>query len=310
MFSFYRKVTILLVGYFVLGPSDLYKIVKEVGKFIQNIRTFSTDLTTSFESNMESQLQLQEIRKAQQELTDAFSFRRSINIDEEAEAFSNEPVVNAAPTAASASSSSSSSSQIGSRKIRRRVKKRVAPAEIVPDLEMPSKIDDQSQSISAAEAAKIEKEFEKYTSDVTDEYINPKIEKEFEKYSSDVTDEYINPKNTAEKSTSWFSEPDAASTSRFQQQLSGNWNEQILANEDKLSPIATVMNKIALLEKEKKAAMIRLEEEFAQRKALEDKYYQEQRALLEEASFQIQEEVILGPTSGKAWKNTIAMISY
>lgn len=270
------------MGYFVLGPSDLYKIVKEVGKFIQNVRTFSTDLTTTFESSMESQLQLQEIRKAQQELTDAFSFRRSININEEAEAFSNEPVETAAPAATAAAATSASPSQIGTRKIRRRVKKRVAPVETVPDLEMPTTKEE--PSISASEAAEIEKEFEKYTSDVADEYISPKATA------------------TAEKDKDWYSEPDATSTSRFQQQLSGNWNEQILANEDKLSPIATVMNKIALLEKEKKAAMMRLEEEFAQRKALEDQYYQEQRALLEEASFQIQDELILGPKSGKAWK--------
>jgi Sec-independent protein translocase protein TatA len=262
------------VGYFVLGPSDLYKIVKEVGKFIQNIRTFSTDLTTTFESNMESQLQLQDIRKAQQELNDAFSFRRSINVNEEADAFSNETVETVAPPASAAASSS----QIASKKIRRRVKKRVPPPATVPDLEMPSPTED--ASLSALEAAEIEKEFEKYTSDVTDDYIRPKA--------------------TAEKADAWNSEPDAGATSRFQQQLSGTWNEQILENEDKLSPIATVMNKIALLEKEKKAAILRLEEEFAQRKALEDRYYQEQRALLEEASFQIQDELILGPKSGKA----------
>ena len=62
------------MGYFVLGPSDLYKLVKEIGKFIQNIRTMGTDLTTTFENNMESQLQLEELRKAQRELNDAFSF--------------------------------------------------------------------------------------------------------------------------------------------------------------------------------------------------------------------------------------------
>ncbi len=223
---------------------------------------------------MESQLQLQDIRKAQQELNDAFSFRRSINVNEEADAFSNETVETVAPPASAAASSS----QIASKKIRRRVKKRVPPPATVPDLEMPSPTED--ASLSALEAAEIEKEFEKYTSDVTDDYIRPKA--------------------TAEKADAWNSEPDAGATSRFQQQLSGTWNEQILENEDKLSPIATVMNKIALLEKEKKAAILRLEEEFAQRKALEDRYYQEQRALLEEASFQIQDELILGPKSGKA----------
>ena len=71
-----------------MGPSDLYKLVKEVGKFIQNVRTLGNDATKAFESNMESQLELQELRNAQRELNDAFSFRRSINVDAESEAFS------------------------------------------------------------------------------------------------------------------------------------------------------------------------------------------------------------------------------
>ena len=36
---------------------------------------------------MEGQLQVEEIRKAQRDLNDAFSFRRSINVDQEEEAF-------------------------------------------------------------------------------------------------------------------------------------------------------------------------------------------------------------------------------
>ena len=75
------------MGYFVLGPTDLYKLVKEIGKFVQNFQTFTSEATASFENNLESQLQLEEIRKAQRELTDAFSFRRSINVDEDTEAF-------------------------------------------------------------------------------------------------------------------------------------------------------------------------------------------------------------------------------
>jgi Sec-independent protein translocase protein TatA len=65
-----------------LGPSDLYKLTKEIGKFIQNIQTLGSDLSTTLETNMESQLQLEDLRKAQRELTDAFSFRRSINVDD------------------------------------------------------------------------------------------------------------------------------------------------------------------------------------------------------------------------------------
>ena len=56
--NFFTQATILLVGYFVLGPSDLYKLVKEIGKFIQNVRTLGTEATKTFENTMESQLEL------------------------------------------------------------------------------------------------------------------------------------------------------------------------------------------------------------------------------------------------------------
>jgi Sec-independent protein translocase protein TatA len=77
----------LLVGYFVLGPSDLYKLVKEIGKFIQNVRTLGSEAAKSFEGTMENQLELTELRKAQRELNAAFNFRRSINTDELSDAF-------------------------------------------------------------------------------------------------------------------------------------------------------------------------------------------------------------------------------
>ena len=77
----------LLVGYFVLGPSDLYKLVKEIGKFIQNVRTLGSEAAKSFEGTMENQLELTELRKAQRELNAAFNFRRSINTDESSDAF-------------------------------------------------------------------------------------------------------------------------------------------------------------------------------------------------------------------------------
>ena len=52
--------------------------------------------------------------------------------------------------------------------------------------------------------------------------------------------------------------------------------------------MAMVMNKIALLEQEKKATLQRLEEEFAQRSQLEKEFYEEQRRLLEDAATQVQ----------------------
>mmetsp|Transcript_14840 Transcript_14840/g.17037 ORF Transcript_14840/g.17037 Transcript_14840/m.17037 type:complete len:237 (+) Transcript_14840:183-893(+) len=79
--------TILLVGYFVLGPNDLYKLTKEVGKFVQNFRTLGSEASKTLETNLESQLELEEIRKAQRNLNDAFSFRRTINVDDDDEVF-------------------------------------------------------------------------------------------------------------------------------------------------------------------------------------------------------------------------------
>ena len=75
------------MGYFVLGPSDLYKLVKEIGKFIQNARTLGAEAAKSFEGTMEDQLELKELRRAQSELNEAFGFRRSINTSEFGEAF-------------------------------------------------------------------------------------------------------------------------------------------------------------------------------------------------------------------------------
>eukprot|EP00804_Cyclotella_cryptica_P009922 CCRYP_017356-RA/>CCRYP_017356-RA protein AED:0.34 eAED:0.36 QI:0/0.5/0.33/1/0.5/0.33/3/1222/192 len=63
----------LVVGYVILGPSELYKLVKEIGKFIQNFRTLGAEATKSFEATMENQLELTELRKAQRELNEAFS---------------------------------------------------------------------------------------------------------------------------------------------------------------------------------------------------------------------------------------------
>jgi len=321
----------------VLGPSDLYKLVKEIGKFIQNIRTLGTDLSTTFENNMESTLQLDELRKAQRELNDAFSFRRSINVDADADAFSVQAgsaqqaeagVAVAGTTTAAVAASSSSSSAVEApaaeggvvpkKKIRRRVRRKPAveeeaaavvvpaaeqpPAGNVPDLEMPSGEEtstmDESTSKAAAptpslgiskeEAAKIDEEFDQYVNlgssvppapSTSSSEANPWFG------GDDVSSSSKTPTTAAAAATPEF---EAAAQSRFQQQLSGTWNDQVLAAGDKLEPMAVVMNKIALLEREKKAALQRLEDEFAQRNQLEQEYYEEQRKLLEEAATQVQ----------------------
>lgn len=288
-----RQFTILLVGYFVLGPSDLYKLVKEIGKFIQNIRTLGTDLSTTFESNMESQLELEELRKAQRDLTDAFSFRRSINVDD-TEAFATttttpraEEVAGAGATAAVASEAAAAASGTPKKKKRVRVKKKIqpevpAPSEItsaaepatsnIPDLEMPSTGDpfvgDTASSMTKEEEEEINKEFEKY--------VNMGSESE---------------KNGKMEMASLSPEEETASQTRFQQQMSSDWNKQIMDNEDKLSPLAKVMEMLAVLEKEKISKSKLLEEEYRKRAEMDQEYYEKQRKILEDAAAEVQKDV-------------------
>ena len=285
----------------MLGPSDLYKLVKEIGKFIQNIRTFSSDLTTTFENNMESQLQLEEIRKAQRELTDAFNFRRTINVNTDEEAFATTvqspregslgiEVPSAVAAAAAGEGTAAATAAPKKLKIRRRVKKKPQSVEEsesisssimgteIPDLEMPSSQKEETGSSSYTseeeEAAAIEEEFKKYVSP-TDEGVN-----------------WFNELSTAGPTpATTMTEPTRGESSRFQQQLSGTWNQQILQNEETLSPLATIMQKLALLEEEKATARRRLEEEFERKQQLEQEYYAKQRQILEEAASQIQKDL-------------------
>jgi hypothetical protein len=90
------------------------------------------------------------------------------------------------------------------------------------------------------------------------------------------------------QSTATTEEFDMSQQSRFQQQLSENWNDQILANNDKLEPLALVMERLALLENEKDAQDKRLQEEFKLREENEEKFYLEKRKLLEQAAAEIQ----------------------
>ena len=274
------------MGYFVLGPSDLYKLVREVGKFIQNIRTLGNDLTTSFESNMESQLQLEEIRKAQQELNDAFSFRRTINTNEDLDAFAT-TVDSERPgmeTAAAVSGTVGAGVPEGTtgkkKKIRRRVRKKAMDTTNPEELEMPmsassttTSSDPFVQEYTPEEQAQIDAEFDKYTLDTT---------------PATGPSWYDDDDSTADKDAKSIQQPTAAATSRFQQQLSGGWNEQIMNKTEELEPLAKVMDMLALLEEEKIANQQRLEEEFRRRKENEEEFYQKQRKLLEEAAAQVQ----------------------
>jgi Sec-independent protein translocase protein TatA len=298
--------TILLVGYFVLGPSDLYKLTKEIGKFVQNFRTFTTEATATLENNMESQLQLAEIRKAQRELTDAFSFRRSINVDESMDPFevnAQSPRPSAEDeiiggTAAAATAVAPDGTPTKKRKIRR-VKKKAPVSESapddtsddpfgvaeddelannVPDLDLDD--DDLSESerraMDSMQTAREELEKEQ------------KAQAAKEAAAQTRKERMERLQRAQESSLEANDEMPAAEQSRFQQQLSGDWNSQILANNDKLDPLAGIMERLAVLEEEKIATDRRLQEEFKLREENEERFYRQKRELLEEAAAQIQ----------------------
>jgi len=288
--------TILLVGYFVLGPSDLYKLVKEIGKFVQNIRTLGSEASQTFESTMETQLELDDLRKAQRDLNDAFSFRRSINVDQDgAEAFAEpergeEPiranvVVGGAATATEPEENADGTPAKPKKRIRRRKKKAPVVVEEVnggddipgdiPDLDMNSVFDGFDETAAAQKEEMLRNDAERVE------------DAERAKAKADRL-ERLEASQPASEDLSSVVSPDAESD-RFASQLTADdWNAQIMANEDLLSPLAKVMERLAILEDEKVAADARLEEEFLLRTELEEKYYREKRNILEEAAAEVQ----------------------
>ena len=285
-----------MVGYFVLGPSDLYKLTKEIGKFVQNIRTFSAEATSTIENSMESQLQLEEIRKAQRELNDAFNFRRSINVDAESEAFevnAQSPRLEQPTPSAVATDTDNDGTGSGDqpkKKIRRR---RVKKKKVVEEEEMEEPPfcvgDDSPDGTSSSSAATpvannvpdldLDADLEDAEQRMMESMRQAKEELRLEQMEAEAAE-------LAEGGGYNLSADDEQS--RFQAQLAGNWNEQILSKETELSPIADIMERLAILEEEKNAADARLQEEFRLREENEEKFYREKRKLLEEAAAKIQ----------------------
>jgi hypothetical protein len=136
--------------------------------------------------------------------------------------------------------------------------------------------------LTADEEAIIEQEFEKYT--MTDP--NPMSGWYDETMAATAKDDAAKNPASSEEST-------ADAQSRFQQQMSGTWNDKVLANQDKLSPLASVMELLAVLEQEKIDADKQMEEEFRKRAELKEVYYKKQRSVLENAATQIQQEAKL-----------------
>eukprot|EP00536_Pseudo-nitzschia_multiseries_P017597 jgi/Psemu1/248257/estExt_Genewise1.C_16570014 len=332
--------TIVLIGYFVLGPSDLYKLVKEIGKFIQNFQSFAAEATSTLENNMESQLQLEEIRKTQRELTEAFSFRRSINVEEDTDPFevnvqsprAQDDFVTPATkdleydlsttATATATATATGGAAVAPKKKIRRVKRKKKPVEPEGEGEIPKVptaaatpnqqlVNDipaelnMDEELRKAEDKAMEAIFNGANGNNEDLKLE---EKETSNLASQIREQRMErlQRGAESQSPENVDDPSAAmEQSRFQQQMSGNWNNQILENNDKLEPLGQVMNLLAVLEEERIAADNRLQEEFKAREANEEKFYLEKRKVLEEAAAEIQASAYAGnmPMASSAVNN-------
>lgn len=311
----------LLVGYFVLGPTDLYKAVKEVGKLFQSVQTLSAEATKNFESSMENTVALDELRKTQRDLNEAFSFRRSINQDEES-SFDNRMVdlenteINGATNASSESSNGEGVTK--KKKRRRRVKKKAVAVEdpVTPPSPLPEEIESNVPDLDASDAFASSEEQALWEEDAANVRAT-RMERLEQSGAADwfapnddasgmaeevlAQQDALAPRNDdgsfalpTTTMTNGDGYEEAAARSRFATQTSGDWNQSILDNEDKLSPLSKIMERLAILEEEKNAADQRLEEEFRLRGELEEKFYRQKREILEEAAAEIQADAYVG----------------
>jgi hypothetical protein len=304
----------------VLGPSELYKLTKEIGKFFQNIRTLSSEASKSFESSMEDQLDLQELRKAQVELNQAFNFRRSINVDETAEAFTELPKIaedsvsaSAAAAASTAATATATVTSSNKPKKRKRIKKKRVVDDTdtmmddingnIPDLDMNSEFDKEFKTqmgIMKDDESTETKQKQRQQQTEEEEEARAKVRAErmerLKAAGQGTTDSDTELAAQALQISSIDNEQQAsAESARFASQLSADeWNKRIMENEDKLSPLSQIMQRLAILEEERLAANQRLDEEFQRRADIEDMYYQEKRKVLEEAAAEISADVYDG----------------
>ena len=301
----------------MLGPSDLYKLVKEIGKFVNNIRTLGTQATAQFETSMESQLELGEIRKAQRELNDAFSFRRSINTEDGPvdPPFAEAEVPPVAAAAAATAVTAEDEATPKRKKRRRRVKKKVPSSEQavningpvtnnIPDLDMSDAFPEPpapspTEPVTSLSTTATTKKDTWYEDD--DIPSASDMAKEDLDWLTDLDDDDKDSEATTGSTPELAKQDPAAEAqqqSRFQQQMSESWNQKVMDNEDKLAPLALIMERLAILEEEKATAERRLEDEFRERFQLEEDYYEKKRAVLEESAAKVQEEAYVTMDGG------------
>ena len=273
---------------------------------------------------MENQLELDELRKASQELNAAFSFRRSINTDEVSDfnevAQKPEGAETEVAEAAAAGGAAVASAPPKKRRVkRRRVKKEVA-AEApmateegmamaadygtveesnVPDLDMADAFPTEEEQLREERMARLASGTQTSTEDNSD-----KPDWFDDRGLEDLMTEGNQEGDQAQAEDSIFGDPwsesKAEEQDRFAAQLSGQWNDSVLENEDKLGPLAKIMDRLAILEEEKKAGLLRLDEEFRLRNELEEKFYQQKRQVLEEAAAEVQAAAYAGMGGGGA----------
>lgn len=300
-------------------------MTKEIGKFVQNLRTFSDEATATLENTMESQLQLDDIRKAQRELNEAFNFRRSINVEADSSPFevnAQSPRLDSTPPPAvdTEEESEESADDKPKKKIRRRrVKKQKVEVE---EEEEPFSFGDMNEGAVANNVPDLDIDEEMFNSEkrMTDSLAEAKEELRKEQVEVEAAElrkerlERLQGGTSSDESR--MAEEELSSTdgydpsfqseadqqSRFEAQLSGNWNEQILGKEDELRPMADIMERLAILEEEKNAADARLREEFKMREENEEQFYREKRKLLEEGAAKVQAEAY--STTGPSTENT------
>ncbi|GMI38311.1 hypothetical protein TrCOL_g2817 [Triparma columacea] len=281
-------VVVVLIGYFVLGPQELYKLTKEIGKFISSFRAVGTEATKAFTDNMETQIAMDEIRQARDELNDAFSFRRSINWEEEEEAElaakkNAEGEEGAAAKVAKVEAETDGLKGEGKKKkIRRRVKKRPKPE---PEEELQQQ-DEAMVGMAGGEKMNFgEGMMEGFAGEVNNEgYIDPDPSRGFEGDQGEeerdgLSESYPDLGPVGEE------EGEMMANDRFKQQLDvDSWNSNIMDNEESMEPLAVIMKKIALLEEEREGRIKMLEEEFRMKNDLEEKFYREKKVILEEGA--------------------------
>ena len=72
-------VVIGAVGYFLLGPTEMYRLAKETGKLVNNVRNILNDSATQWRETLDNELafkEIQELKQSAQELQEAFTWRQ------------------------------------------------------------------------------------------------------------------------------------------------------------------------------------------------------------------------------------------